>query len=148
MAEDFAAELNESSRSVIVGVASKSMERARQFSSTFDIPQFFDSYEDLVESTDSDVIYIATTNDQHYQEAIMCARLGKALLVEKTFTATVAPVSSGASLSTWAEGGTSPWSGVAVGVVGEGAAQAARTSRVNPSNDQRRISIPLSLKKT
>src|SRR5215212_8672891 len=71
-----------------VAVASRSAERAAAFASRHDIPRTHDSYRAIVDDPDVDVLYVATPHPQHRAVALAAIRAGKALLVEKTFTAT------------------------------------------------------------
>jgi predicted dehydrogenase len=71
--------------SELVAVASKSPERAQQFAVQYGIAAM-DSYEDLVQRDDVDVVYIATTHNFHYENALLALRHKKHLLVEKPFT--------------------------------------------------------------
>ena len=73
----------------LVAVGSRSVERARTFADRFGIPEAYGSYEELV-AADLDAIYLATPHGQHTEIALAVIEAGKALLVEKSFTATVA----------------------------------------------------------
>lgn len=83
MADDFVRELLLNENRTVVGVASKNADRAAGFAQKHGISKAFGSYEKLLEATDPDVVYIATTSDQHFREACMCIALGKPVLVEK-----------------------------------------------------------------
>jgi predicted dehydrogenase len=73
-----------------VAVASRSIERARAFADEHQIPAAYGSYGEIVAAEDVDVLYIATPHPQHHGLALAAIEAGKAVLVEKTFTATVA----------------------------------------------------------
>lgn len=73
----------------LVAVASRSAERARAFAATHAIPHAYGSYRELLAAPDVDAVYIATPHPQHRQVAIAALTAGKAILVEKAFTATV-----------------------------------------------------------
>jgi predicted dehydrogenase len=73
----------------LVAVGSRSRERAEAFAERFGIPQAFGSYDDLFAS-DIDVVYLATPHGQHTDLARAAIEAGKALLVEKSFTTSVA----------------------------------------------------------
>jgi predicted dehydrogenase len=73
-----------------VAVASRSIERARAFADEHQIPAAYGSYGEIVAAADVDVLYIATPHPQHHGLALAAIEAGKAVLVEKTFTATVA----------------------------------------------------------
>jgi predicted dehydrogenase len=73
-----------------VAVASRSLDRAQAFAEEHRIPAAYGSYAELVAAEDVDVVYIATPHPQHHAVALAAIEAGKAVLVEKTFTATVA----------------------------------------------------------
>ncbi len=73
----------------LVAVASRSIERAQDFAAAHGINRAFGSYRELLADPDVDAVYIATPHPQHRQAAVAALTAGKAILVEKTFTATV-----------------------------------------------------------
>jgi predicted dehydrogenase len=73
-----------------VAVASRSLDRARDFAGRHGIDRAHGSYADLLADPGVDVVYVATPHPQHSSIALAALRAGKALLVEKAFTATVA----------------------------------------------------------
>jgi predicted dehydrogenase len=75
---------------VAVAVASRSLERARDFADRHGLPRAYGSYEEVIENDDVDVLYISTPHPQHRAVALAAIEAGKAVLVEKAFTATVA----------------------------------------------------------
>lgn len=70
-------------------MASRSLPRAQDFAGAHQIPRAYGSYRELLADPDIDAVYIATPHPQHRQTAIAALTAGKAILVEKTFTATV-----------------------------------------------------------
>src|SRR5919205_959843 len=72
-----------------VAVASRSLQRARDFAGRHGIERAHGSYADILADPDVDVLYVATPHAQHAAIAIGALRAGKALLVEKAFTATL-----------------------------------------------------------
>jgi predicted dehydrogenase len=74
----------------VVAVASRSPERAADFANRFGIARAYGSYAEIVADDEVDVLYIATPHPQHHEVALAAIQAGKALLVEKAFTATVA----------------------------------------------------------
>ncbi|MFT8358602.1 Gfo/Idh/MocA family protein [Bifidobacterium aquikefiri] len=68
-------------------VASRDERRAAEFANRFTIPVHYGSYEELAEDDDVDLVYIATPHNFHAEQAILCMRNGKNVLVEKSFTA-------------------------------------------------------------
>ncbi len=74
----------------VVGAASRSLHRARAFADEHGLERSYGSYADVLADDEVDVLYIATPHPQHHAIAVAALRAGKAILVEKTFTATVA----------------------------------------------------------
>ena len=75
---------------VAVAAASRSTERAEAFCAEHGLATAYGSYADIIAAPDIDVLYIATPHPQHHRIAVAALQAGKAVLVEKTFTATVA----------------------------------------------------------
>jgi predicted dehydrogenase len=73
-----------------VAVASRSQERAEAFAGRHGLERAYGSYSELIADPDVDVLYLATPHPQHHALALAGIRAGKALLVEKAFTATAA----------------------------------------------------------
>ncbi|MBA3528985.1 MAG: Gfo/Idh/MocA family oxidoreductase [Propionibacteriaceae bacterium] len=73
-----------------VAVASRSLDRASSFARQHQLERAFGSYSEILADNGVDVLYIATPHPQHHSIAIKALRAGKAVLVEKTFAATVA----------------------------------------------------------
>jgi predicted dehydrogenase len=74
----------------VVAVASRSVDRAQAFAARHAIERAHGSYAEILADPDIDVLYITTPHPQHYAIALAALRTGKALLVEKSFTATAA----------------------------------------------------------
>ena len=74
----------------LVAVASRAQERAEAFARRHGIARAHGSYRAILEDPDVDVLYLATPHPQHHAVALGALSAGKALLVEKSFTATVA----------------------------------------------------------
>jgi predicted dehydrogenase len=73
-----------------VAVASRSQERADAFAARHGLERAYGSYAEIVADPDVDVLYLATPHPQHHALAMSALRAGKAVLVEKAFTATTA----------------------------------------------------------
>jgi predicted dehydrogenase len=73
-----------------VAVASRSLERAEGFAARHGVERAYGSYAEIVADPDVDVLYLATPHPQHHAVALAALDAGKALLVEKAFTATTA----------------------------------------------------------
>ncbi len=75
---------------VALAVASRSTERAAAFAAEHGLERSYGSYREIIADPDIDALYIATPHPQHHTIALAAIEAGKALLIEKTFTATVA----------------------------------------------------------
>jgi predicted dehydrogenase len=73
-----------------VAVASRSSARAEDFAARHGLDRAYGSYVELLADPEVDVVYLATPHAQHAAIACAAIRAGKALLVEKAFTATSA----------------------------------------------------------
>jgi len=82
-----------------VAVASRSLDRAQDFASRHGIERAHGSYAEILADDGVDVLYVATPHPQHHAIALGALRAGKALLVEKAFTATVVGAREVADLS-------------------------------------------------
>lgn len=71
----------------VYAVASRSEQKAQEFAAEYSIPKAYGSYEAMVEDPDVDLVYVATPHSHHYQHARLAMEHGKAVLVEKSFTA-------------------------------------------------------------
>lgn len=73
----------------LVGCGSRSMDKAEAFAARYGIPRAYDSYEALLADQEVDAVYIATPNNMHYDNCMMCLEAGKHVLCEKPFTTNV-----------------------------------------------------------
>lgn len=78
----------------VVAVASRSPVRAKAFADEHGIERSYGSYLDMIADPDVDVLYIATPHPHHHAIGVAAAAAGKALLMEKAFTATLAGAES------------------------------------------------------
>ncbi|MEU3612307.1 Gfo/Idh/MocA family oxidoreductase [Streptomyces sp. NPDC006872] len=70
----------------VSAVAARDPARAARFAQETDIPRSHGSYRALVEDPDVDVVYVATPQPFHADQALLAIEAGKAVLVEKSFT--------------------------------------------------------------
>lgn len=68
-------------------VASRTLEKAKNFAKEFGIEKAYGSYEELASDDTVDLIYIATPHSEHLANAKLCIAHHKPVLVEKAFTA-------------------------------------------------------------
>ncbi len=69
----------------LVAIAASDNERANNFAKQYDIPLAL-SYEELYKSDKIDAVYISTTHNFHFEQALQCLQNGKAVLCEKPIT--------------------------------------------------------------
>lgn len=68
-------------------VAARDGERAAAFAAQYGFPVSYGSYEELAADSNVNLVYIATPHNLHAEQAILCMRAGKGVLVEKAFGA-------------------------------------------------------------
>lgn len=66
-------------------VASRSLERAREFAREWGFCKAYGSYEELVQDSEVELIYVASPHSHHFACAKLCLEHGKPVLVEKAF---------------------------------------------------------------
>lgn len=71
---------------VCCAVASRSLEKAWAFADEFGIKRAYGSYEEMLQSGDIDLVYVATPHSHHYEHIKLCLECGKNVLCEKAFT--------------------------------------------------------------
>ncbi len=83
IAHSFAKDLALVPQAKLTAVASRNVEKAKAFGAEYHSELTFGSYEDLFESTEVDVVYIATPHTSHAALAIKAMKSGKHVLCEK-----------------------------------------------------------------
>ena len=71
----------------VYAIASRSLDKAKAFAQSWNIPKAYGSYEELVEDKDVDLVYIATPHSHHFPHTMLALEHEKPVLVEKAFTA-------------------------------------------------------------
>lgn len=66
-------------------IASKTSSKAKRFAKEFGLEHSY-NYQEIVNSKDIDVIYVATTHNFHFENAKLALEHGKHVLIEKPFT--------------------------------------------------------------
>ncbi|WP_299781633.1 Gfo/Idh/MocA family oxidoreductase [uncultured Formosa sp.] len=85
IAHKFAKDLLTIKDAQLQAVASRSIDKAREFAETFQSIKAYDSYDTLAKDPDIDAVYIATPHSFHKAHAMLCLNHGKAVLCEKPF---------------------------------------------------------------
>jgi len=86
IAHEFARDFPYVKKGVLSGVASRDITKARDFSTEFDIPKSYGSYQALIDDPEIDAIYIGTPHNYHFDAAKAALEAGKAVLCEKPIT--------------------------------------------------------------
>lgn len=74
----------------VVAVGSRNPATAAEFAAKHGIPRAYGSYAELAADADLDVVYVASTHNDHAPSARLCLEAGRAVLVEKPLTVTAA----------------------------------------------------------
>ncbi len=87
-AKNFANAFNFTKNSKLLAVSSRVQKKIDEFKNSFNLRNeyCFENYNDLLNCTDVDIIYIALPNSFHYEWIIKCINKGKNILVEKPST--------------------------------------------------------------
>jgi predicted dehydrogenase len=73
------------SGTLLHGVASRTVERAKSFAAQHGIARFYAGLQALLDDPEVDVVYVASPNHCHLDDSLSCIQAGKALLCEKPF---------------------------------------------------------------
>ena len=92
IAAKFAQALQQTPDAELVAVASRTEERADAFADEWDIPRRHGDYEALANDDDVDVVYVATPQSRHADDACLFLDHGKHVLCEKPLAMTEAEV--------------------------------------------------------
>jgi len=71
----------------VAAAGSRSLEKAKEFTGKYG-GKAHDSYREVIEDPDVDIVYVATPHPMHEENVIMSANAGKGILCEKPFTVT------------------------------------------------------------
>ena len=86
IASKFATALNSLDHAELTAIASRDLQRAKEFAGRFCIKKAYGSYEEMLRDSEIDVIYIGTPHTEHKAHARLCIEAGKGVLCEKPFT--------------------------------------------------------------
>lgn len=85
IANKFATDLATIENAQLYAVASRDLERSKDFSAKYKAVKAYDSYDALAKDTQVDAVYIATPHSFHKKHALLCMQHKKAVLCEKPF---------------------------------------------------------------
>ncbi len=86
IAKRFAHDMAYSEHGELHAVASRSLEKAKDFATEHNAPKAYGSYEDLYNDSETDIIYVATPHNFHFQHVSDILNAGKNVLCEKPLT--------------------------------------------------------------
>ena len=82
--------MQQSRNAELLAVASRDLDRARDFAAKGSIPRYYESYQTLLDDPDVDAVYIPLPNSLHREWTIRAAEKGKHILCEKPLATRVA----------------------------------------------------------
>lgn len=85
----FVAGVKESMDGTVTAIASRQLAKAEKMAQELDIPHAYGSYEELCQSDQVDIVYVAVYNKGHYDAAKLALEHNKHVLLEKPFTMTL-----------------------------------------------------------
>jgi dihydrodiol dehydrogenase / D-xylose 1-dehydrogenase (NADP) len=86
IAHKFAQSLQLLTSAELVAIGSRNLDRAKVFAEKYDVKRVYGSYDEFIMDPEVDLVYIATTNQSHFECAMQCLKAGKGVLLEKPFT--------------------------------------------------------------
>lgn len=84
IAREFAGALKAVPDAHLIAAVSKTG-KAKQFAEEFNLPYYYNDYEEFVKNEGLDVVYVATTHNFHYENTMLCLNNNKHVLCEKSF---------------------------------------------------------------
>jgi len=86
IANQFASDFQFVENATVHAVASNNLQRAHDFAKKYEIPNVYDSYDNLYADPDIDIVYIATPHSFHLMNTTDAIKAGKSVLCEKPIT--------------------------------------------------------------
>ncbi len=86
IAEKIADTLNRLDSFEVYAIASRDIEKANAFGDKYSVGKRYGSYEELIQDTEVEMVYIATPHSNHAELARKCIEAGRPCLVEKAFS--------------------------------------------------------------
>ncbi len=85
ISKKFATGLQDADGAELYAVGSRNLERAQSFADEYGFSKAYGSYDELVNDSEVDAIYIGTPHSFHKDHSILCMRHGKHVICEKPF---------------------------------------------------------------
>lgn len=89
ISEVMAQAIHESSSSQLTAIGSRSVSKGKAFADKFSIPKIYTDYQELLNDSEINAIYVGLPNHLHKEWVIRCASAGKHILCEKPFVISV-----------------------------------------------------------
>ena len=86
IARTMATTLNRMEQVECYAIGARDLERAEAFREEFGLAKAYGSYEELVQDSEIDLVYVATPHSHHYEHAKLALEHNKHVLCEKAFT--------------------------------------------------------------
>ncbi|MDX9825297.1 MAG: Gfo/Idh/MocA family protein [Sphaerochaeta sp.] len=86
IARKMAATVNEMEHVEAHAVASRDLQKAREFAQKWNVRKAYGSYEEMLSDPEIDLVYVCTPHSLHFEHMMMCLDKGKHVLCEKSFT--------------------------------------------------------------
>jgi predicted dehydrogenase len=83
IADKFCTALMATEGAEVYAVASRDMDKAKDYAARYNAVATYNNYEDLVNDQNVDIIYIATPHSFHYEQTLLCLQHNKPVLCEK-----------------------------------------------------------------
>ncbi len=90
IAPRFIAAVRTSGTGEVVAVSSRTLKKAKDKATQWDIPKAYGSHRELLEDPEVNIVYISAVNVQHYPLAKMALEMGKHVVCEKPCTTSAA----------------------------------------------------------
>ena len=86
IARKMAATVNEMEHVEAYAVASRDVQKAREFAQKWNVRKAYGSYEEMLSDPEIELVYVCTPHSLHFEHMMMCLDKGKHVLCEKSFT--------------------------------------------------------------
>ncbi len=86
IANRFALDIKFVENAKLIACSSKDEKKAKDFKEKYDLEFCYSNYEQMLKNPQINSVYIATTHNFHYENALLCIEYDKHILCEKSFT--------------------------------------------------------------